>query len=81
PWLLLVDLLLVAGFMALTGGWRSPYYLYALNPLLAAAFFFRLRGALLATTTFLPLYGAASLLDSMAGGPPPNWLVVLTAVV
>ena len=39
PWLLAVDLGLTAVLIALTGGWQSPYYLYALNPLLAAAIF------------------------------------------
>ncbi len=41
PWLLALDLSLTAVLVALTGGWQSPYYLYALNPLLAAAFFFQ----------------------------------------
>src|SRR3989304_3839170 len=42
-----VDLAFCAGMLALTGGWRSPYFLFALSPLLAGAFFFRLRGALI----------------------------------
>ncbi|MEW5831179.1 MAG: sensor histidine kinase, partial [Chloroflexota bacterium] len=36
-----------------------PYYLYALNPLLAGAFFFQMRGALTASAIFTPLYLAA----------------------
>ncbi len=45
PWLLGVDLAIVAAFLALTGGPDSPYGLYANAPLLAAAFFFGMRGA------------------------------------
>jgi signal transduction histidine kinase len=48
PALLAVDILLCAGLAALTGGWSTPYYLHALSPLLAAAFFFQWRGALAA---------------------------------
>ncbi len=81
PFLLLIDLILAALLMALTGGWRSPYYLYALNPLLAAAFFFRLKGAILATTIFLPFYFLAIIGNIGRQGAPPDFLVVLTAVV
>lgn len=81
PWLLGLDLVFMAGIMALSDGWRSPYYLYALNPLLAAAFFFDWRGAILATTAFLPFYGMAVSAGVSLGGPPPYGLVVLTAVI
>lgn len=81
PWLLAVDLGLTAVLVALTGGWQSPYYLYALNPLLAAAFFFQLRGALLATTLFLPLYLAGVLAATALSNEPVDWLAVVTAVV
>jgi hypothetical protein len=49
PWLLAIDLILVAVVVALSGRWRTPYYLYALSPLLASAFFFQLRGAMIFT--------------------------------
>jgi signal transduction histidine kinase len=81
PWLLALDLLLTAGLMAWTGGWQTPYYLYALSPLFAAAFFFQLRGALLAATGFAILYLAAVLVAFNASGESPNWLTVATAVV
>lgn len=81
PWLLLLDMMLVAGLIALTGGWRTPYYLYALSPLLAAAFFFQLRGALIAVTLFLPLYLAAVFVAYRIGGDSPDWLVVVTVGV
>ena len=82
PWLLIFDLLLVAGLMAVTGGWRSPYYLYALNPLLAAAFFFQVRGAILATAAFLPLYFGAIYLDKILfAGDDPEWLIIVVSIV
>ena len=37
PWLLLFDLLVSAGLVWYTGPERSPYYLYSLAPILAAA--------------------------------------------
>ena len=82
PWVLVFDLLFVASLMALTGGWRSPYYLYVLSPLLAAAFFFQVRGALFATSAFLPLYFGAILLDiRLFGGVDPEWLVITVFVI
>ncbi len=54
-----IDLIFSAGLLALSGGTHSPYYLYALSPLLAGAFFFQLRGALLGALVFTPLYIAS----------------------
>jgi signal transduction histidine kinase len=81
PWLLGIDLLLTAGLVAWTGGWQTPYYLYVLSPLFAAAFLFQLRGALLAAGGFAMLYLAAVLVAYAANNVPPNWLTVATAVV
>jgi signal transduction histidine kinase len=58
PLLLAVDLVFSAGILYLSGGLHSPYYLYALSPLLASAFFFQTRGALAAAAAFTPLYVA-----------------------
>ncbi len=80
-WLLLADFVLVAWLIAYSGGWRSPFYLYALNPLLIAAFFFGLRGALTAVFAFLPLYITALLLASTLTNEPINWLMSVTAIV
>lgn len=55
PWLLTIDLLFCYALIVLTGGWNTPYYLYSLSPLLAAAFFFQLRGALLGATAMAGL--------------------------
>lgn len=60
PILLSVDLFFSAGILAMSGGSHSPYYLYALSPLLAGAFFFQLRGALAVSAVFTPLYFLAS---------------------
>ena len=59
PAILAIDLAIVAIFLALTGGTASPFYLYALSPLLAAAFFLRLRGALIAASIFTIFYALA----------------------
>jgi len=56
PALLGVDLIFSAGILAISGGAKSPYYLYALSPLLAGAFFFQMRGALTVAGVFTPLY-------------------------
>ena len=56
PALLSVDLIFSAGILAISGGAKSPYYLYALSPLLAGAFFFQMRGALTIASIFTPLY-------------------------
>ncbi len=81
PWLLLLDLLLMALIIALSGGWQTPFYLYALNPLLIAAFFFGLRGALLTATLFLPLYLAALFGVIQQTSQQPNWLMVFTSII
>ncbi|HKZ83644.1 MAG TPA: GAF domain-containing sensor histidine kinase [Anaerolineae bacterium] len=81
PALLALDLAFGATLLAVSGGWRSPYYLFVLSPLLAAAFFFRLRGALIATLVFVPMYGLAVWAATALGGPPPDGLVLSLAVV
>jgi signal transduction histidine kinase len=72
--LLGADLALAALLVGLTGGAGSPYYFYALSPLLAAAFFFQWRGALLATAAFAPLYLLAAMASAGAGAV--DWLAV-----
>lgn len=56
PVLLSIDLLFTSSVLAVSGGHQSAYYLYALNPLLAGAFFFQVRGALTSSLFFTPLY-------------------------
>jgi len=56
PYTMGLDLLFSAFILTVSGGTDSPYYLYALSPLLAGAFFFQARGALLVSAIFTPLY-------------------------
>ena len=56
PSFLGIDLVFSASLLAISGGSHSPYYLYALSPLLAGAFFFQIRGALSVSAVFTPLY-------------------------
>ncbi len=81
PYLLFLDLALVAGLVFLTDGWHSPYYLYALSPLLVAAFYFQLRGALLAALVLSFMYLPAVVAAARLAGGGPEWLAVVTAVV
>jgi signal transduction histidine kinase len=71
PGLLMIDLLFTSSLVALTGGWNSPYYLYTFSPLLGAALFFQLRGALLAVAGMAGLFVLAGLSQT---GATFNWL-------
>ncbi|MGD8402584.1 MAG: sensor histidine kinase [Anaerolineales bacterium] len=73
PALLGVDLIFSAGLLGVSGGGNSPYYLYALSPLLAGAFFFQMRGALIVSSIFTPLY-----LLSSYFGPQTEMVVLIT---
>jgi signal transduction histidine kinase len=64
PWLLILDLVFCGGLFSLTNGWLSPYYLYALSPLLVAAFFFKLRGALIVSTILSAIYFATGFMTT-----------------
>ena len=56
PIFLAFDLALSILLLTFSGATRSPYTIYALNPLLAAALFFNVRGAILALGAFSLLY-------------------------
>ena len=58
PFFLGIDLLLAVFLISVSGATRSPYYLYALSPLLAGAFFFQWRGAISMAAAFSLLYPA-----------------------
>lgn len=81
PSLLGLDLLFVAGVLAVTGGWHSPYYLYALSPILAAAFFFQWRGALIAASVLAGLFGIGLWWQFLSGGGLPAWEIALTYLI
>ncbi len=58
PLLLSLDLMLGVLLLRFTGGATSPFYAYALSPMLAAAFLFRwARGTVVAAGAFGGLYG------------------------
>lgn len=73
-----IDLLFCAAILAVSGGSNSPYYLYALSPLLAGAFFFQMRGALSMSAVLTPLYLIGNYLNSQAI-PPQTGISVLTS--
>ena len=64
PALISLDLIFSAGILASSGGSHSPYYVYALSPLLAGALFFQMRGAVVGSMLFTPLYLIGSFLSS-----------------
>ncbi len=78
PALISIDLLLSAGILVLSGGSHSPYYLYALSPLLAGAFFFQMRGALTTSLVFTPLYLIGSYLNSQTTPEQPDLIALIT---
>lgn len=68
PALFAVDLLLGVALVGASGGVYSPYFLYAMSPILACAFFFGVRGALRSALAYAPLYVFAVLV----GTPEPR---------
>jgi signal transduction histidine kinase len=77
PFFLSIDLIFTAGLLAISGGSHSPYYLYALSPLLAGAFFFQMRGALFSSLVFTPLYLAGIFLNPQLASDQTD-IVLLT---
>jgi signal transduction histidine kinase len=71
PWILGVDLALVAAFLAFSGGSASPYTLYAYIPLLAASFFFGIKGGLNAALALTAFY----LITLFALPPAPRFSI------
>jgi signal transduction histidine kinase len=80
PLSLAIDLVVAAGLIALTGGTNSPYYLFALSPILAAAFFFQLRGGLIAASAFSVLYVAALSIANAGWYMPPSVLGAVSQI-
>lgn len=68
PIVLGVDILFSGLILSVSGGMESPYYLYALSPLLAGAFFLQMRGALSVSAFFTPVL----LLANYISGASPN---------
>ncbi|UCH60038.1 MAG: GAF domain-containing sensor histidine kinase [Anaerolineales bacterium] len=78
PYLLVLDMLLAAGVITVSGGTQSPYYLYALSPLLAGAFFFQMRGAVASAGFFTVAYLAALLVSRRVYSSPVQLDVLIT---
>lgn len=75
PAFLGADILFSAFILAVSGGSHSSYYLYAVSPLLAGAFFFQVRGALIASLLFTPFYIFANMFNPQM---PPDNIVLAT---
>jgi signal transduction histidine kinase len=75
-----IDLLLAAVFITLTGGTHSPYFLFALGPILAAAFFFQMRGGLITAGVFVVFYLSSVAVDAGLTHSPIDILMALTQV-
>jgi signal transduction histidine kinase len=80
PVFLGIDLFFSAVLLAVSGGADSPYYLYALSPLLAGAFFFQLRGALTVSVFFTPLYLLSSFFGSQNTSLQTELVVSMTQI-
>ncbi|MHB8620891.1 MAG: GAF domain-containing sensor histidine kinase, partial [Chloroflexota bacterium] len=80
PLLFLADLAFSAFLIGASGGARSPYYLYALGPLLAAGLFFEVEGGLLAAGVFSVLYGAVLVLGGVLLQLPTDWQLAASSV-
>ncbi len=78
PWGLAFDMLFCSALAGLTGGWNTPYYLYSLSPLLAAAFFFEWRGALIGAAGMAGLFVLAGLGSAALN---QDWLPLVAQVV
>lgn len=70
PFLLGLDMALMTAILTFSGGTASPYYFFAVSPLLASAFFFQIRGGLIAALCFTPLYLIAAVLSANRLGWP-----------
>jgi diguanylate cyclase (GGDEF)-like protein/PAS domain S-box-containing protein len=81
PYLLLLDMVLSAIFIALTGGMDSPYGRYARLPIWAAAFFFQIRGGLIAVVAYIPFFLGALLYAHQHGSAPPELQSVFAEIV
>lgn len=69
PWLLAFDLVLAAALVWATGMEHSPYYLYSLAPILAAAFIFQTKGGVLAAATYGGFFIVAAFLPRTTTHP------------
>jgi len=76
PLLLLSDIAVCGALVWSSGGWSTPYYLYSFSPILAAAYFFRWRGALLAAAGMAAAFLVAGLAPLAPGDATSQSLIV-----
>lgn len=81
PFALLVDMSFIAGVLYASAGVNSPYYLYALSPLMVGAFFFRLWGGLISAGIFTPMYLGAVWLGDTTNQSETSLAVLSTQLV
>ena len=82
PLTMSIDLLFCTAVLTVSGGSRSPYYLYALSPLLGAAFFFQMRGAVSGAASFTPLLLLADFIGHrIAPLQPSESVTLITQIV
>jgi DNA-binding CsgD family transcriptional regulator len=56
PLFLAIDLLVIGLLQSFGGGWRSAWYLYSISPILTAAFFYQIKGALVIAAVSCCIY-------------------------
>ncbi len=81
PPLIGIDILFSTLLIWLSGGILGPYYLYALSPLLAGAFFFYYKGAIFSAAFFMPLYLLPLLTRPQVLDSPLAFQTLLTEIV
>ena len=69
PIVLGIDMLFAGLMLSVSGGTNSPYYLNALSPLMAGAFFFQMRGALTVSAFLTPIFLLANYFSASAPNP------------
>ncbi len=77
PIIIGIDLIFGAFVLFISGGSYSPYYLFSLSPLLASAFFFHVRGAVISAIFFTFLYFVADFWAHRAHELPPTDSITL----
>src|SRR3989304_2427089 len=62
-WMITLDILVCFFLLALTGGWRSPFYFYAFSPILVGVIIRGYHGGILAATQMIAFYNLSIFLN------------------
>ncbi len=81
PWLVLFDLFIAGAFVWYTGIEQSPFYFYSLTPILGAAYFLRMRGALGSAGLYSLVFLAMVFLLPRPHGSTPVPLLAISQVI